>query len=224
MIFFKKNTLSREEKKYMQFLAYDLLVELNENALPVINKYASAYKHGFHIYSMQAVAAQFGEAEDYFILPGCSECFALYVGDSDHYLILYNEELPLDKRRWYISRALALIKFGMLDNSPNEYFSIQRDVIHSEEFSYHFTCPDIILDECDIKSSSDIIKYCNIPFFYANKKSRYLAKATASKTFRTLEKMIKRNFSAFIQGFKQTAKTAPAPTGTAHINTVHPKD
>ena len=158
---------------------------------------------------MQYAATDRGESEDYLILEGCSECFALYVANSDHYLILYNEELPQDTRRWYISRAIALIKLGMLDNSPNEFFSIQRDVIHSEEFSYYFTCPDVILGECNIKNSSDIIKYCRIPFPYANKKSRYLAKATVSKTFRTLEEMIKRNFSAFIQSFRQTTKTAP---------------
>lgn len=201
MIFFKKNALSKEEKKYMQFLAYDMLVELNENSLPVIKEYTSAYEHGIRICSMQAAAAQCGENEDYFILTGCSECFAVYVGRADHYLILYNEELPPNKRRWYISRAIALIKLGMLDNSPNEYFSIQRDVIHSDAFSYYFTCPDVILSECDIKNSSDIIKYCDIPFSYANKKSLYMTKVTSSKTFRTLEEMIKKNFASFIQVF-----------------------
>lgn len=208
MIFFKKNTLSKEEKKYMQFLAYDMLVELNENSLPVMEEYLSACRNGIRIYSMQFAAAQCGEAEDHFILDGCSECFALSVDYADHYLILYNEELPLDKRRWCIARAIALIKLGILDNSPNEYFSIQRDVIHSTEFSYYFTCPDVILNECGIKKSTDIIKYCKIPFSYANKKSQYMAKATPSKAFRMLEEVIKKNFSAFIQVFHANSENS----------------
>lgn len=206
MIFFKKNILSKEEKKYMQFLAYDALVELNEKSLPVMEKYASAYKHGIRICSMQYAAADFGENEDYFILDGFSECFVVYVKRADHYLILYNENLPPDKRRWYISRAIALIKLGIPDNSPNEYFSIQRDIIHSDEFSYYFTCPDVVLSECNIKNSSDIIRYCKIPFSYANKKSYRLTKATSSKTFQTLEKMLKRNFSSFIEAYIKNDK------------------
>lgn len=203
MLFFKKKTLSKEEQNYMKFLAYDALVELSENSLPVIDEYTSACKHGIKIYSMQYAAAVSGEAEDFFIFEECSECFALYVGRSEHYLILYNDELPPDKRRWYISNALALIKLGMLEDSPNEFFSIQRDPLHSDEFSYYFTCPDVILDECNIKSPSDIIKYCKIPFSYANKKSMHLTNETSSKTFHTLEKVIKKNFSSFIRIFQK---------------------
>lgn len=194
----------------MKFLAYDTLVELSESSLPVIDEYSSAYKHGIKIYSMQYAAADFGEPEDFFILDGCNECFALSVGCEDHYLILYNDELPPDKRRWYVSSAIALIKLGLLDNSPNEYFSIQHDTLHSDEFSYYFTCPDIILEECNIKSSSDIIKYCKIPFYYANKKSQHLDE-TSSKTFHALEKVIKKNFSSFIQAVRTRTNSKNRP-------------
>lgn len=199
MLFFKKKSLTKEEQKYMQYLAYDTLVELSEHSLPVIEEYTSACEHGIKIVSMQYAASCSGKPEDFFILGDCTECFALYVGRTDHYLILFNEELPPDQRRWYISKALAMIKLGMLDDTPNEFFSIERDPLHSDEFSYFFTCPDIILEECDIKSPSDIIRYCNIPFANANKKSRYLAKVSSSKAFRTLEETIKKNFSAFIR-------------------------
>lgn len=203
MLFFKKTKLSKEEKKYMQFLAYDTLVELNEISLPVIDQYASAYEHGIRIYSMQYAAQQLGEKEDYFLLEGCSECFAEYVGGTEHYLILYNDHLPADKRRWYISKAIALIRLGLLDNSPNEFFSIQRHTTHSDEFSYYFTCPDVVLSECNIFNPSDIIKYCCIPFFYANRKSMYLARSNPSKSLRRLDEIIKTNFSPFIH--KKTA-------------------
>ena len=203
MSFNKREKLSKEERKYLKFSAYDALIEWNETSLPVSDDYLQKTKHDIFVLSMQFVSVRLGHEENYFSDLGenYKDCFCMYVSATKHFLILYNEHLQPNERRWNISKGLSLIKLGVLELHPDTFISVHYDELKSDEFSYFYTCPDVILNECDILSASKILKYCDIPFVQANKKETFLKKLIPSKSLQFIEELLKKNFSSFISLF-----------------------
>ena len=146
----------------------------------------------------RSIARKEGLSENYFSNVGSG--MAMYVDTTGHYIVLYDEELPLSDIRWTIARLVYLIKSGRLEENPN-VFHFSDDCADSDkcdEFAYHFTCPDPILNECNISSASDIIKYCEIPFSFANVKSRLLKTSKNISSIPIIEKALENNFRSYI--------------------------
>ena len=155
---------------------------------------------------MQFVAREEGYDEDYFL--GGGSGVAMYVNATGHYIILYDEDQTPEQIRWTISKLIYLIKSGELEKCPNVFFFADYDkVSQSDFFAYQFTCPDIILKECGLREADEIIRHCKIHFSYANTKSRLLKMRTESKSLRFLEKILKKNFSEYINDICQKADT-----------------
>ncbi len=199
MRFFKREKISNEERRYIIFAAYDALLEFNEHSLPVLSdEFCRIVNSSIFIFPMQFVAKKEGLTENYFSNAGSG--MALYVASTGHYIILYDEKLSPSDIRWTIARLIYLVKSGRLKETPN-VFHFSDDCACSDkcnEFAYHFTCPEPILKECNISSASDIIKYCEIPFSFANIKSRLLKSSKSIPSEPTLEDALKTNFSSYI--------------------------
>lgn len=199
MRFFKREKISNEERRYIIFAAYDALLEFNEHSLPVLSDdFCRIVNSSIFIFPMQFVARKEGLPENYFSNAGSG--MAMYVASTGHYIILYDEGLPPSGIRWTIARLIYLIKSGRLEEDPN-VFHFSDDCTDSDkcdEFAYHFTCPDPILSECNISSASDIIKYCEIPFSFANIKSRLLKSSKNIPAIPSIEKALETNFRSYI--------------------------
>ncbi len=202
MHFFKENDLSREEDKYIRFIAYDTLIDFDEKSLPVLSEFDHFINSSILILPMQYVARKGGHEEDYYSSGG--KGIVMYVSATEHYIILYDEQMPDAEIRWTLSKLLYLVKSGIAYEKPDVFHYADRpnNEIHCEAFAYQFTCPDAILAECKINSASNIIEHCKIPFSYANIKSKLLETSTRIKSLQLAEKTLINNFQHYIKNFK----------------------
>lgn len=199
MRFFKREKISNEERRLIVSAAYDALLEFDEHSLPVLSdEFCRIVNSSIFIFPMQFVARKEGLTENYFSNAGSG--MALYAATTGHYIILYDENLPGSRIRWTIARLIYLVKSGRLKENPNAFlFSDDcADSDKCDEFAYHFTCPEPILRECHINSASDIIKYCEIPFSFANIKSRLLKTSKNMPSMPALETALEANFRLYI--------------------------
>ena len=118
-----------------------------------------------------------------------------YCLEWDCYAIFYNEDLPSDLLNWALATGIAYIELGFVN--VGQVLNIAEQDI-TENFCYHFTAPDPVLLECNIRSSKQIIDICHIPFQHAFKKSKKLK----SYNGMAMEESIKKLFSNFIKNFK----------------------
>lgn len=124
--------------------------------------------------------------------------FVAYSPKYDCYAVFYNEELPDDMIRWSKCFGLAYIELGLV----KDYKTINLRESTPDIFALYFSCPDAVLESCEIKKAEDIIEYCSIPFYNARKKAeRILDLNYASKT--TLDESLLKSFDTFINFFKR---------------------
>lgn len=206
MRFFKREKISDEERRFITFAAYDALLEFDEHSLPVLSDFCRIVNSSIFIFPMQFVARKEGLTEDYFSHGGNG--MAMYVSSTGHYIILYDEALPPSDIRWTIARLVYLIKSGRLEENPNvfHFSDYCADSDKCDEFAYHFTCPDPILNECSISSASDIINYCEIPFSFANKKSSLLKTSKNLRPIQFIEEALQINFRPYIDRIKNETR------------------
>ena len=201
MRFSKRESISKEEENYIRFTAYDALVEFGERSLPVLSEFDRIIHSTIFIFSMQSISRRLGHNEDYFSIG--DKGIGIYVSLTGHHVLLYNDKLPSFEIRWTIARLLYLVISGKLEKEPDmfHYADCPEDMERCDLFACYFTCPDIILDTCEIHSASDIINYCGIPFSYADKKSRALEKAanTNIQSLQPIEEILKNHFAMFIE-------------------------
>ncbi len=203
MRFFKREKISDEERRYIAFTAYETLLEFGERSLPVLSDFCRIVNSSIFIFPMQFIARKEGLTDGYFSHAGSG--MALYADTTGHYIILYDEDLAPSGIRWTIARLLYLIKSGRLLETPN-VFHFSDDCADSEKcdaFAYHFTCPDYILNECNISSASDIIKYCEIPFSFADKKSRLLKTSRGMPSMPAISEALDTRFRSYIERMKK---------------------
>lgn len=193
-----KEKISTEETLYTKLVAYSTLIDFDEHELPVLSTFDRVISDIF-ILSMQYIDNKQAGKESFYTLLGNGG--VIYVKDSGHYLLLYNELLPHENIRWVIAKLIYLVKSGKLDDSPDIFFHVEEFSLLTDTFAYQFTCPDIILDECGISDASDIITYCQIPFSFAHRKCQIL-KRCSTKTFQLAEEVLKKNFKSFIASIK----------------------
>lgn len=198
MRFPKKTKLTKEEDNYIKFAAYEALLELDEHSLPVLPRFSRIINSSIFILPMQLVAQKLGHDKDCFLEAG--KGIAMYVSDTKHFIILYDEQLPASDIRWTIARLFYLVKCGELESQPDifHYSDNMEYIERCDAFAYYFTCPDIILEECSISKASDIIDYCKIPFSYADTKSKSLESAANTKSLQLIGKILKKNFASYI--------------------------
>ncbi len=208
----RKRPLTKEEEKFIKFSAYDALIEFDAKDLPVFPDFCQIIDSTIFIFPMQFVAEKEGHAEDYFSAGGSG--VVMYVRETGHYIILYDEQLDSEQIRWTLSKLVYYIKSGNLESCPNifHYADHGDSLEHCTAFAYQFTCPDIVLHECGIQEANEIIKLCQIPFSYANMKSRLLKMATNSKSLQFAEKILKNNFSEYISQIRQKTGLFDSPS------------
>lgn len=216
-----KRPLTKEEEKFIKFTAYDTLIEFDAKDLPVFPEFCQIIDSTIFIFPMQYVAQKEGHSEDYFSTGGSG--IVMYVRETGHYIILYDEQLDSEQIRWTLSKLVYFIKSGNLENYPNifHYADHGDSLEHCTAFAYQFTCPDIVLHACGIQTADEIIQHCQIPFSYANIKSRLLKMATNSKFLQFAEKILKKNFSEYISQIRQKTGLFDSPStnkGTTYFN------
>lgn len=117
-----------------------------------------------------------------------------------HYVIFYDGNLTEPTRNWIIAKLIYYIRSGFADENPHKY--ITCDASHQAEiFATYFTCPDIVLEECNILSAEDIMEYCQVPFSVAERKARYLKNGHNKFIYSALENLVKEKFELYINNF-----------------------
>lgn len=192
MHFYRKEALSEEEQRYIKYLAYNSLVTtVDEKQLPVLSSFPALYSSNIFILSRQHM----GGPDNF---KSCGDGAVMYVSATDHYCILYDEELPESKIRWIVAKLLYFVECGIANESPNSFCRVYSDDMHTDAFAYQLTCPDVILKECQILTPEEIITYCRIPFEYAYNKARLLCRNESERIFHLLDDILLKNFRAFI--------------------------
>lgn len=202
----KKEKITKEEHLYIKLAAYSALIEFDEHILPVLSDFNQIITPSIYILSMQVISKKLGYEENCFSEAG--KGLAIYVSESRHYIILYDDQLPPSDIRWTIARLLYLVWSEKLKDRPDIFHHMDNieDSEKCDAFAYYFTCPDIILEECGIYSASEIIQYCGIPFSYADIKSRLLYTAATSKSLQPIEEILKKDFASDIERIKHIKK------------------
>lgn len=182
----------------MAAVAYEALQKYSITSLPAVTlEFALGLNKwkNFKIVSLQ----EFCESQNYDFDEWLDDCdgygIIYYFLELNCYAIFYNSELPQDLLNWTLATAIGYIEFGLIEVGKMQNIS-EQDIL--ENFCYYFTAPDPVLLECDIRTASRIIKFCQIPFQKAFRKS----KALKSNDGMAMEESIKRMFSRFIEKFK----------------------
>lgn len=202
----KNKKITKEEHLYIKLAAYSALIEFDQHILPVLSNFNQIFNSAVYILSMQMISQKLGYNKNCFSEAG--KGLAIYVSDSKHYIILYDEQLSSPDIRWTIARLLYLVWSEKLKERPDifHYMDNIEDIDKCDIFAYYFTCPDVILEECGINNASEIIKYCEIPFLYAEAKSRLLRTAATSKSLQPIEEILKKDFASSIERIKHVKK------------------
>ena len=202
----KNENITKEEHLYIKLAAYSALIEFNQHILPVLSNFNQIINSTVYILSMQMISQKLGYKKNCFSEAG--KGLAIYVSDSKHYIILYDERLSSPDIRWTIARRLYLVWSEKLKDRPDifHYMDNIEDIDRSDIFAYYFTCPDVILKECGINNASEIIKYCESPFPCAEIKSRLLRTAAASKSLQPIEEILKKDFASSIERIKHVKR------------------
>lgn len=200
----KNENITKEEHLYIKLAAYSALIEFNQHILPVLSNFNQIINST--VYILQMISQKLGYKKNCFSEAG--KGLAIYVSDSKHYIILYDERLSSPDIRWTIARLFYLVWSEKLKDRPDifHYMDNIEDIDRCDIFAYYFTCPDVILEECGINNASDIIKYCDIPFPCAETKSRLLRTAAASKSLQPIEEILKKDFASVIEQIKYIKK------------------
>lgn len=177
-------------------LAYDTLIEHGISALPLTLPYRS---RNIVTFSIQFLAKCFHEDVKVYNFVG-EYGFCCYEPKHEQYVIFYNANLPEEMIRWVKAMGIAYAELGVLDRTDYKFINLHDAA--AEEFCHYFTSPDVILNECQICSSEEIMKYCGIPFRQARKKQKNLTLPQKNKAGTVLEKLLKERFSEFIRHFK----------------------
>lgn len=199
---FTKQEITPEKQELMKLSAYDALIQLEQEQLPVNTMGIDPKKSNIFILPAQLIADKASRRKKY--IASCKSGYVMYTGGTDeHYVLLYDENETDENIRWIIAKLLSYIKLGIARQYPKKYLPVNfLPDEEYEEFAYQFTCPDIILRECNIISTEDIFKQCKIPLKNAKGKSgRISLENTISCFCSSLEKKLKENFSQFIKFF-----------------------
>lgn len=199
MRFPTKDNLTKEEHIYLKFAAYSALIDFGEHVLPVLSSFSQIINSSVYILPMQLISQKLGYEGNCFSEAG--DGLAVYITETGHYIVLFDEQSASPDIRWTIARLLYLVWSGRLKDQPDifHYTDNIEDTVRCDIFAYYFTCPDIILKECSINNASDIIEYCGIPFFNADIKSKLLCTAANSKSLQLIEEILKTNFASDIE-------------------------
>ena len=207
MRFSTKENLTKEEHIYLKFAAYSALIDFGEHVLPVLADFSQIINSSIYILPMQLISQKLGYEGNCFSEAG--DGLAVYITETGHYIILFDEQSSSPDIRWTIARLFYLVWTGRLKDQPDvfHYTDNIEDTARCDIFAYYFTCPDIILKECSISNASDIIEYCGIPFSNADIKSRLLSTAADSKSLQLIEEILKTDFASDIERIRHMKKT-----------------
>lgn len=188
---FKRKRNTKQDMTAKSY-AYDALLEYNEDSLPISIPVSDkiimfSYQEYFcnHAYPIYCDITKY-------------DGVLMYLGT--RYIILYDERLAHTTKHIVISKLLYYIQCGIADEYPGTYFTC-NSISKSDEFANHFTCPDIILETCNIVSAEDIMYYCQVPFATASRKARYFKNGHDKFIFQSLERVLLDKFHLFIQEF-----------------------
>ncbi len=194
----KKSTLKNIPERVVAAVAYEALQKYSITSLPAVTlEFALGLNKwkNFKIVSLQ----EFCESQNYDLNEWLDDCdgygIIYYFLELNCYAIFYNSELPQDLLNWTLATAIGYIEFGLIEVGKMQNIS-EQDIL--ENFCYYFTAPDPVLLECDIRTASRIIKFCQIPFQHAFKKSKKLKSYTET----AIEQGVKNLFKNFIEKFK----------------------
>lgn len=194
-MFFKiKENLTKDEVDLTRVSAYDALLEYGITYLPIPYFKCTIDTH------LRIMEFKNAYGEERKFLKGIDDEHGVLQFSNGCYFILLNENSSEEEKRWACAKLLAFIKLGIAKKTPGEIMPASYQDLKSNAFAYQFVSPDVILNQCDIQSYKDIMKYCGVPFKISVEKSKLL-KNVSDWTFKYIERVLISNFKIFIDDF-----------------------
>lgn len=184
------------------FILKEKITALPVNALSILHKrkyYLRPYEQ-FHVFNAtpEQIVSAFGNA---FVYPTRSATTPYGLG--------LNMKCSLLERNWSVMHELGHIELGHVTHLMSATGGRDDTVIWAEQevelFCLFVMCPDVILQELNIRSTPDIQRTCLIPKRKAEEKTDYLKsldykiKSFAPAT--PLEKNVRYNFRKYIDEY-----------------------
>lgn len=199
MLFKRKRTKNTSKQDMIvKSYAYDALIEYGADSLPVsIPDYdpSKILIISWQKYFRHNAKPIYCDITKYDGLLMC-----LDADTNKRYIIFYDENMSYTLKNLVISKLLYYIRCGIADKNPGTYFACDS-LSKAEEFASHYTCPDVILETCEITSAENIMYYCQVPFSLASRKARYFKNGYDRFIFPALERTLKDQFKLFIEKF-----------------------
>ena len=198
--------INLEEAKEICIRAYEALIKYDITELPIpITYQPDILAVPIQVFAMECHMSNRRAVRD------CEYRGIVYYADEvNKYVILYNDEDPIELRRWEVALGIGYIEMWkelqLSRQMERTYIALKNSQLAVDEFAYYFTCPDLVLQECGIRTPEDIIEFCSIPFNNAREKSKRLK--TQPLEFNNFERrvadIIKSTFVPFIESVKGT--------------------
>ena len=137
----------------IRLMAYEALLKYGVDSLPINFNYGENIK----IFSMQLLAGCFHEDPREYIRLWKHNGIVLYSVEYDKYIIFFNADDPIDSIRWSLATALGYIEMGYSYRVFERGITLRRNVSSIDAFSFCYTCPDFLTDECEITTAEKIM-------------------------------------------------------------------
>lgn len=189
----------------MRVAASEFLLKNDVQHLPV-NPFSIAAKNGWEVYTYPRFSAIIGKSVSYLVTHYDEKGFVFFSKKKQAFIICYNPAFPADMVRWTLFHEMGHISLRhitaetplMCRNGSDKPF-LEAE---AQAFARGVLCPPVLLRDCEIEDTAELIEFSGIPKEEAEVLSRYI-NGNYEYEVLPLEKQVEKQFSAFIVDYKK---------------------
>lgn len=189
----------------MRVAASEFLLQNDVQHLPV-NPFSIAAKNGWQVFTYPQFSAIIGKSVSYLFTHYDEKGFVFFSKKKQTFIICYNPVFPADVVRWTLFHEMGHISLRhittetplMCRNGSDKPF-LEAE---AQAFARGVLCPPVLLRDCEIEDTAELIEFSGIPKEEAEVLSRYINGKYEYEAL-PLEKQVEKQFSAFIVDYKK---------------------
>lgn len=187
----------------MRIAASKFLLQNDVQHLPV-NPFSIAAKNGWQVFTYSQFSAFIGKSVSYLVTHYDEKGFVFFSKKKQAFIICYNPAFPADVVRWTLFHEMGHISLRhisaqtplMCRNGSDKPF-LEAE---AQAFARGVLCPPVLLRDCEIEDTAELIEFSGIPIEEAEVLSKYI---NGKYEALPLEKQVEKQFSAFIVYYKK---------------------
>lgn len=189
----------------MRVAASEFLLQNDVQHLP-LNPFSIASKNGWQVFTYPQFSAIIGKSVSYLVTHYDEKGFVFFSKKKQAFIICYNPAFPADVVRWTLFHEMGHISLRhisaqtplMCRNGSDKPF-LETE---AQAFARGVLCPPVLLRDCEIEDTAELIEFSGIPKEEAEVLSRYIIGKYEYEAL-PLEKQVEKQFSAFIVEYKK---------------------